>query len=81
MKPDSYYSSESLLKVFNAAHHKSEVRMEQDSFYSACLHVFDGKQNISMRLDFSTLVCLAKVMDQWRASDPLAEKELGHETK
>ena len=76
MKPDSTRSSKSELKVYEAGLYTSSVRLECDDSISAVLYVFDGKQNVVLRIGGTTLTCLAHVLvARQEELDQLARKE------
>lgn len=75
MKVDSYHVSKSNLKIFQASHGASQVRLECGSPGSGVIHVFDESQRLSIRCTLETLLCFAETMRQWDAetnpkSDP-----------
>jgi hypothetical protein len=65
MKPDSAYSATTELQVFHASHHGTSVRLACDAVSSGVFSIFDGDQQVTVRLEGAALVCLAEVMRRW----------------
>lgn len=75
MKPEAYHISKSTLEVHTASLHTSTVRLECDDSVSAVLHIFDGKQTVTLRVGGTTLTCLAKVFEIWTNERSHSEKD------
>lgn len=70
-----HYTSETKFVVFTASYVSSTVRLECEGGFSVVLHIFDGTQKLTFRIEMSTLLALSKVIDLWKdKQNPVGEK-------